>query len=98
MASNKKGKFVTPEAAAELAVRDGDWVDYGFGAGFPELMDRALAELKSLGCREAVLWVLEENQRARAFYEHCGFLADEGRQELTLGKPVLVVRYRRQIA
>lgn len=46
MASNKKGKFVTPEAAAELAVRDGDWVDYGFGAGFPELMDRALAARK----------------------------------------------------
>ena len=69
------------------------------GQGFGRiLMDRALAELKSLGCREAVLWVLEENQRARAFYEHCGFLADEGRQELTLGKPVLVVRYRRQIA
>lgn len=69
------------------------------GQGFGRiLMDRALAELKSLGCREAVLWVLEENQRARVFYEHCGFLADEGRQELTLGKPVLVVRYRRQIA
>lgn len=37
-----KGKFVTPEEAV-LAVRDGDWVDYGFGAGFPELLDRALA-------------------------------------------------------
>ena len=39
----RAGRFVTPEQAAELAVRDGDWVDYGFGAGFPELMDRALA-------------------------------------------------------
>ena len=37
-----KGRFVTPEEAV-LAVRDGDWVDYGFGAGFPELLDRALA-------------------------------------------------------
>ena len=36
-------KFVTPEEAAR-AVRPGDWVDYGFGGGFPELMDRALAD------------------------------------------------------
>lgn len=36
-------KFVSPEQAAREAVRDGDWVDYGFGAAFPELMDRALA-------------------------------------------------------
>ena len=40
-----KGKFVTPEEAV-LTVRDGDWVDYGFGAGFPELLDRALAARK----------------------------------------------------
>lgn len=36
---------MTPEEAAK-AVRPGDWVDYGFGGGFPELMDRALAERK----------------------------------------------------
>ena len=36
-------KFATPEEAAR-AVRPGDWVDYGFGGGFPELMDRALAD------------------------------------------------------
>ena len=38
-------KFVTPEVAAK-AVKSGDWVDYGFGAGFPELMDKALAARK----------------------------------------------------
>ncbi|MDR2486523.1 MAG: acetyl-CoA hydrolase [Clostridiales Family XIII bacterium] len=38
-----RGKLVTAERAARDAVRSGDWVDYGFGAGFPELMDRALA-------------------------------------------------------
>lgn len=67
----------------------------GFGRA---LMDWALEKLKALGCREAILWVLEENQPARAFYAHCGFLPDEGRQELTLGKPVTIVRYRKQIA
>ena len=39
-------KFVTPEQAVERAVKDGDWVDYGFGGGFPELLDRALAGRK----------------------------------------------------
>ena len=39
-------KFVTPEKAVQLAVHSGDWVDYGFGAGFPELLDRALAGRK----------------------------------------------------
>ena len=67
----------------------------GFGRA---LMDWALEKLKALGCREAILWVLEENQPARAFYAHYGFLPDEGRQELTLGKPVTIVRYRKQIA
>lgn len=43
MLEQYKSKFVTPEVAAREAVRDGDWVDYGFGAAFPELMDRALA-------------------------------------------------------
>ena len=32
-----QAKFVTPEQAVK-AVQSGDWVDYGFGAGFPELL------------------------------------------------------------
>lgn len=43
MLEQYRSKFVTPEVAAREAVHDGDWVDYGFGAAFPELMDRALA-------------------------------------------------------
>ena len=46
MSSNYKSKIVTPEVAAAKAVQSGDWVDYGFGAGFPELMDKALAARK----------------------------------------------------
>lgn len=41
----RQTKFVTPEQAV-LAVRDGDWVEYGFSAAFPELLDRALAARK----------------------------------------------------
>ena len=54
MSNDYKSKLVTPEAAAK-AVRSGDWVDYGFGGGFPELMDKALAgrkgELKDVKIR-----------------------------------------------
>lgn len=39
-------KLVTPEEAVRLAVKDGDWVDYGFGGSFPELLDQALAKRK----------------------------------------------------
>lgn len=55
MISDYRNKFVTPEIAAAKAVQSGDWVDYGFGAGFPELMDKALAgrkgELKDVKIR-----------------------------------------------
>lgn len=43
---NYKSKIVTAEAAVAAAVKDGDWVDYGFGGGFPELLDKALAARK----------------------------------------------------
>ena len=38
-------KLTTAEEAVKV-VKSGDWVDYGFGAGFPELMDKALAGRK----------------------------------------------------
>jgi acyl-CoA hydrolase len=44
MADYRK-KLVSPEEAVK-AVHSGDWVEYGFSCGFPELLDRALAALK----------------------------------------------------
>ena len=35
-------KYVTPEQAVKV-VKSGDWVDYGFSGGFPDLLDKALA-------------------------------------------------------
>ena len=37
MREQRQTNFVTPEEAVQ-AVQSGDWVDYGFGAGFPELL------------------------------------------------------------
>jgi len=49
-------KLVTPETAAGL-VKSGDWLDYGFGLGQPDLFDRALAarapELRDVKIRAA---------------------------------------------
>jgi acyl-CoA hydrolase len=38
-----KRKLVTADAVASR-VKSGDWVEYGFGLGQPDLFDRALAE------------------------------------------------------
>jgi GNAT superfamily N-acetyltransferase len=40
------------------------------------LMGAGMDELRDMGVREAILWVLRDNQRARAFYERLGWLSD----------------------
>lgn len=44
-AEEYKRKLRTPEEAVKL-VKDGDWVDYSVGIGFPVLLDAALAKRK----------------------------------------------------
>ncbi len=44
----------------------------GKGYGRP-LLQAAIENLCALGCRDIFLWVLEENHRARHFYESAGF-------------------------
>jgi GNAT superfamily N-acetyltransferase len=70
---------------------------WGNGAG-PALMRAAVGQLREDGCGEAVLWVLEDNPRARRFYEREGWEADGGRKEDDfLGVSVAEVRYRIQL-
>jgi GNAT superfamily N-acetyltransferase len=65
-----------------VAVRD-EWLEalyvlpsaWGTGRA-DELHDAAVAELRRRGIERARLWVLEENERARRFYERHGWLAD----------------------
>ncbi|MEP0710101.1 GNAT family N-acetyltransferase [Parvibaculum sp.] len=45
--------------------------DQGAGVG-AELLARVFEEIACLGRREAFLWALEENAKARAFYERMG--------------------------
>ena len=49
--------------------------EWGHGVG-TVLMHAAMDELHDLGMREATLWVLRDNSRARAFYENLGWYPD----------------------
>lgn len=88
MISNDRSKFVSPETAAQ-AVQSGDWVDYGFGAGFPELMDRALAgrkeELRDVKIRGGLvirprIEVVEQDPEQHAFTYYSWHIGDYERK------------------
>ena len=67
---------------------------WGSGAG-TALMRTGLEALRDAGYAEAILWVLEDNPRARRFYEREGWTLDGARKEDEfLGVCVPEVRYR----
>ncbi|MCM2580180.1 GNAT family N-acetyltransferase [Streptomyces meridianus] len=63
------------------------------------LMERVLEEAPRLGHSALRLWVLEENARARRFYERAGFAPDGVEEPYEVdGTPVPEVRYARRLA
>ena len=67
---------------------------WGSGAG-PALMAAAVGALRSAGFRSAALWVLDDNPRARRFYEREGWSVDGARRTSEhLGVETAEVRYR----
>ncbi len=61
-----------------------------------QLLAFAERKLRDLGYRGAVLWVLEDNQRGRRFYERAGWAADGSSRDIELGACfVRQLRYRR---
>jgi GNAT superfamily N-acetyltransferase len=70
---------------------------WGRGLG-GELLRVAEDDLSERGYRTATIWVLAGNTRARRFYAQCGYDADGGAQNETVGPAVLPsVRYRRSL-
>jgi GNAT superfamily N-acetyltransferase len=70
---------------------------WGAGVG-RRLMVAALDVLGEGGYREARLWVLDTNDRARRFYEAGGWRADGAvKVDTGLGRPLREVRYRRAL-
>ena len=71
---------------------------WGTGAG-PALMAVAKEQLRADGWAEAILWVVDDNPRARRFYEREGWTLDGGRkEEAFLGIDIVEVRYRIRLA
>jgi ribosomal protein S18 acetylase RimI-like enzyme len=58
------------------------------------LMAHAVSALAEAGLDDVTLWVLEDNHRARRFFEACSFQPDGTRQLLDLGGPLPEVRYQ----
>ncbi len=59
------------------------------------LLAAVIAQLATLGYQELFLWVLEDNHRARRFYEKAGFIPTEHVHEDAIGgKWLREIRYR----
>ena len=65
---------------------------WGKGCG-RQMMDYTIDVLKNMGYNEVILWVLEENNRARRFYEKCGYVFDGTKKEIIIGKTLIEIRY-----
>ncbi len=69
---------------------------WGKGLG-QAAIEYALQWFQSASYKQAVIWVLAENQRARKFYEKNGFYLDGAKKTMDFGKELSVVRYRRDL-
>jgi GNAT superfamily N-acetyltransferase len=65
---------------------------WGDGVG-KLLLAAGIGALRATGREPINLWVLEQNHRARGFYEHEGFVRTGGRREIVLGEPIPEVQY-----
>lgn len=71
--------------------------EWGKGYAHPA-MRLALARLRTSGFQTATLWVLEQNARARRFYQRAGFVLDDISKQIAIGGVELSeVRYRQQL-
>lgn len=87
---------------AELPDEDASELDllyvapHKWGSGVAQqLMSAVIEWLRDIGKPSAILWTMEGDQRARRFYEKCGWFFDGSRGIMTLdGTGVPIVRYR----
>lgn len=83
--------------AGELGAINLDPAHWGKGIG-RSLLREVTSALSSLGYREAILWVVPQNLRARSLYEREGWLADGAvATDEVLGVTVTEMRYRTEL-
>lgn len=92
-------EFDSPPSSAEISHLYVAPDSQSMGVG-QALLTRAFEDVASRGLERAVLWVLEKNYRARAFYERAGFRLDGGRRTDPdrLGGETPEVRYQISLA
>jgi GNAT superfamily N-acetyltransferase len=94
--AEREGVIVGMAIASGAELRDLYVVPAAWGTGVGvELMRVALDWIAVRGAQEALLWVGEDNLRARRFYEREGWAADGGTRTSPLGPVEL--RYRRPL-
>lgn len=59
-----------------------EYIGKGYGK---QLLNAVVAELAKLGYRDIFLWALEENHRARKFYEKAGFISSNNYLDDNIG-------------
>ena len=85
-----------PPPAAEVYAIYVVPVDWRRGVG-RDLIETATDHWHGVGTDTLVLWVLEDNDPARRFYEAMGWSPDGGRQLLEIaGTSLIEIRYRRR--
>jgi GNAT superfamily N-acetyltransferase len=88
-----------------VAAVAGEWLDalyvvpehWSSGIG-SALHDRALDDLRTLGASRCHLWVLEENEQARRFYERRGWRQNETTRLVPYPPHPIDVGYTRELA
>ena len=69
-----------------------EYMGRGYGRA---LLEAAVETLAGQGFRDVLLWVLEDNRRARRFYERAGFaFHGDAMEDVIGGKPLREVLYR----
>jgi GNAT superfamily N-acetyltransferase len=70
---------------------------WGSGVG-RALMQAGEKRLREFGHQHAILWVLDDNPRARGFYEAAGWTLDGTRRPIEIfGQPVPEIRYEKSL-
>lgn len=68
-----------------------EYIGKGLGK---RLLDTAVSELTKMGCVKIYLWVLEDNIKARIFYEKNGFMASPDKILINVGgRDLTEIRY-----
>lgn len=84
------------QGSAEVISIYADPEYWGKGVG-RAVMRAALAGFAAQGYSDVLLWVFKENERARTFYERCGFEPDGAEKSSPFSDAAIEMRYRRRL-